>query len=116
MPQIKRKLKKRSSTYFRKKCVQWAKIQAKERVGYVCEHCGANKAQGKQMHGSHILSEGTHPNMSDKPENILCLCADCHVGGFWKNSKRPSWHDDPMYFGDWFNKKWPGRYQALLEQ
>ena len=111
---MKRKIK--SPTWFRKRCVQWAKDEAKTKAGYVCEHCGASKAQGYQMHGSHILAEGSHPIMSDRPENILCLCAKCHVGGMWDNSKNPSWHDDPMYFAGWFNNKWPNRYKELLEQ
>ena len=111
-----KKKKVKSPTYWRKKCVQRAKDEAKRMAGYRCEYCGKTKAQGWQMHGSHILPEGAYPLMSASPENILCLCAEHHVAGmssYMGNSREPSWHGDPIHFANWFNKKWPNRYKEL---
>lgn len=110
---LKKKAKKYTSSYFRKECVKLAKIIAKKRDSWKCLYCGRTKAEGWQIHGSHILPEGTYVYMSADPENIIALCSRCHVGGVWKNSKEPSWHEDPIYFAKWFEEKWPGKYEAL---
>ena len=106
-------MKKKTQEWFRKKCVEIAKRKAKERVKYVCEHCGRKKSNGWQMHGSHIYSEGCYKSMSAEVDNILCLCATCHTGGFFGGSNKPSWHEDPVYFVDWFNNKYPERALKL---
>ena len=100
----------------RKKCVDLAMKKAKELVGYRCEHCGRTKKQGWQMHGSHIYPEGVYKSMSADVDNILCLCARCHTGGFWKGSTKPSWHEDPIYFAEWFNRKYPERAEILKKR
>ncbi len=100
----------------RKRCVGVAKEKAKALVGYKCEHCGRSKKQGWQMHGSHIHPEGVYKSMSADVDNIICLCAACHTGGFWKNATKPSWHEDPIYFADWFRNKYPERYLLLEER
>lgn len=114
-----KKIKKKSSTFYRKKCVTWAKLEARKRDGDICQHCGKSKASGWVIHGSHILPEGAYPLMSSEPYNIIALCAICHMGGYssWGIgiAKVPSWHGDPMYFSGWFEKKWPGRYKELRE-
>lgn len=108
------KTKKHSPTWFRKKCVDWAKKQAKQRDKYTCQYCG-KKAEGSGMHGSHILPEGSYPLMSAEPDNIIALCAEHHLGGISPHLNRQfeSWHSHPVKFGLWFNRKWPGRYKAL---
>ncbi len=111
-------MKRKSPTYWRKKCVAWAKEQAKKRDNYTCQYCHKTKAQGWQMHGSHILPEGSYPLMSADPRNILCLCAEHHVAGmsaYMGNSREPSWHGDPLFFASWFNKKYPGLEKELRE-
>ena len=100
----------------RKTCVKLAKQIACSIAGYKCEHCGKTKQNGWQMHGSHIHPEGVYKSMSADVDNILCLCATCHVGGFWKNSNKPSWHEDPMYFVEWFKNKYQKRYVELEER
>lgn len=115
MPLQRRKDKKRSPTYYRKKCVTWAKTEAKKRDGYICQHCGRSKDQGWQIHGSHILPEGTYVSMSADVDNIIALCATCHTGG-WRGNKNTSWHNDPIYFAEWFNKKYPGKYSELRKR
>ena len=107
-------LRKKSNTYWRKKCVEIAKTQAKERDNWTCQHCGRTKAQGWQMQGSHILPEGTYVSMSADIDNILCLCVACHTGGSFLRGK--SWHGDPLYFAEWFNEKYPGKHQELRER
>lgn len=107
------KSKKNESEVMRKRCVELAKKIARVSVGEICEHCGKRKIDGWQMHGSHIHPEGVYKSMSADVDNILCLCASCHTGGFWKGSKKPSWHEDPIYFSDWFKKKYPERYREL---
>jgi hypothetical protein len=106
-------VKKKTQEWYRKKCVGKAKIEAKEKVDYTCEHCGRSKAQGWQVHGSHIYSEGCYKSMSAEVDNILCLCATCHTGGFFGGSTKPSWHEDPIYFTNWFNEKYPERAERL---
>ena len=112
---MKRKPKKKSPTWYRKKCVAIAKEEAKKRDKYACQHCPRTKAQGYQMHGNHIKPEGVYPGLSADEDNIITLCARCHVGGAWKNDSEPSWHEDPLYFADWFEKKYPGKKQMLNE-
>lgn len=107
-------VKKRSPTWYRKKCVAWAKDAAKTRDNYTCQHCGKTRDSGWAIHGSHILPEGAYVSMSADVDNIIALCATCHIGGFNRGGSRvKSWHGDPMYFAEWFNKRWPGRYQEL---
>lgn len=91
-----------------------AKIKAKDRDNWTCLHCGRSKEQGYQMHGSHIYPEGVYLSMSAEVDNILTLCAKCHVGGgAWKNKSIPSWHEDPVYFADWYREKFPELYLKL---
>ena len=107
-------MKKKSPTWYRKECVKKAKIKAKERDGYRCNYCG-KVATGIQMHGSHILPEGSYPLMSADPYNIIALCAEHHVGGSnsYMNKALESWHSHPAKFGLWFNEKFPGRLKEL---
>lgn len=114
-----KRLKRYSQAWYRKKCVVWAKTEAKRLAGYKCEHCGRSKEQGWQMHGSHIYPEGTYISMSADVDNILCLCAQCHtggIGGVHGRSKTPSWHGDPVYFGDWFATNYPKRKEVLKKR
>ena len=97
----------------RKKAVTLAKKIAVLLDKEICQHCGRSKLDGWQMHGSHIYPEGVYKSMSADVDNILCLCATCHTGGFWKNSQKPSWHEDPCYFVFWFDRKYPERSENL---
>src|SRR3990167_850987 len=102
-PKVKKKPKKRSPTYYRKLCVVQAKLEAKKKANYICERCGV-KVEGANAHGSHILPEGAYPLMSAEVKNILCLCYRCHI---------LFWHKNPHEATEFFNNKWPGRYQEL---
>ena len=110
-------MKKRSSTFYRKKCVAWAKEQAKKRDGYCCQYCGVSKARGASIHASHILPEGAYPLMSVEPLNIISLCAVHHLAGAnpRMSSREPSWHGDPTLFAKWFSQNYPGLEKRLRE-
>lgn len=90
-------MKKKSQTWYRKKCVTKAKDEAKKKADYKCEKCGRSRVQGYQMHGSHIYPEGIYKSMSADADNILCLCALCHM----------DWHENPIRASEWFNGKYP---------
>lgn len=111
-----RRIRTHSPTWYRKKCVAWAKKKAKERDGYACQFCG-KKGTGMQIHGSHILPEGAYPLMSAEPYNIISLCAEHHVGGSnpYMNRAFESWHSHPLKFAAWFEGRWPGRFQELRD-
>ena len=100
---MRRKPKEKSNTWWRKECVKIAKRTAKERDGYICQHC-EKKVAGKNAHGSHIYNEGQYKSMSADPENILCMCYYCHIN--W-------WHKNPLEASEWFREKYPELYQTL---
>jgi len=104
------------SEKMRKRCVTLAKKIVCLKQGEKCEYCGRTKKQGWRMHGSHIYPEGVYKSMSASTKNIHCLCARCHIGGFWKNANTPSWHEDPVTFIDFFKKKYPARYEELKQR
>jgi len=91
-----KKIKKKTNEWHRKKCVEWAKTEAKKKAGYKCEKCGRTKTQGYQMHGSHIYPEGVYKSMSADVDNILCLCAIDHM----------DWHEHPLQAAEWFKTKY----------
>lgn len=113
----KKKVKtdQQKNTALRKKCVTLAKQIARQSVNYKCEYCGQGEPL-KRTHGSHIFGEGTNPNMSADIDNILCLCATHHIGGYWKNSNEISWHESPAEMMEWFMEKYPDRYRFLKER
>lgn len=98
-------MKKHTNEWYRKECVKVAKLIAKHLAHYKCTNpdCTKTAEQGFQMHGSHILNEGTHHRMSVIPENIMCQCAQHHM----------HWHGNPL-LQDWFDKQFPGRKKELL--
>lgn len=111
-----RKKSKKSATWYRKKCVTQAKLEARKRDKDTCQYCGASYPN-VAIHGSHILPEGAYPLMSDEPYNIIALCAVHHLAGAnpRMGSTTPSWHGDPLLFAKWFEEKWPGRYKELRD-
>ena len=93
----------------RKKCVKLAKDIVKKKANYTCEKCTRNKDQVQQQ-GSHIYPEGRYRSMSADIDNILCLCAGCHM---WSSD---SWHENPLESAEWFHQKYPARYELLKER
>lgn len=97
--------KTKGASYYRKKCVELAKMIAKHRDGYKCQRCGNSAAQGFQIHASHIKAEGRNHSMSADTDNILALCASCHK--WW-------WHEEPTLSGIWFKEKYPELSKELM--
>lgn len=112
------KKKEKSATFWRKKCVTWAKLEARKRDRDRCQYCGVTKEQGYAIHGSHILPEGTYISMSADVDNIIALCAQHHLAGAnpRMGNKVSSWHSDPLLFAEWFDKKYPGKKQELRKR
>ena len=100
------KTKIKTQTWYRKEAVRVAKLLAKHRDNYHCVNpdCTKTASQGYQMHGSHILNEGTHHRMSVEPTNIMCQCAQHHM----------DWHGNPK-LQDWFEEKFPGLKEKLIK-
>lgn len=98
--------KKHSATYWRKKCVTWAKLEAKERDNFICQKCG-KKVEGMNAHGSHIYNEGTYRSMSADPDNILTMCYYCHIN--W-------WHKNPISAAAWMWEKYPELTEKLRKR
>lgn len=90
----------------RKKCVTLAKLIVRKQAGFRCVKCGRGEPD-KQTQGSHIYPEGRYTSMSADIDNILCLCAGCHM---WSND---SWHENPLESVEWFHKIYPTLYQTL---
>lgn len=99
-----RKLKKGSSAWYRKKCVERGKKIAKERDGYKCVLCGISRDNGGIIHASHIFPEGKHRSMSHLPENMLAMCYWHHIE--W-------WHKHPTESGKWFAETYPDTLKKL---
>lgn len=88
-------------------CILLAKKIVKEKANYTCVKCGR---KDKQLQGSHIYPVGRYGAMAADTDNILCLCAGCHM---WSND---SWHENPLESAEWFHQKYPERYQTLKER
>lgn len=96
--------KKKTSAWYRRKCVEWAKAEARK-IGH-CEYCGATKEES-QLQGSHVMPEEYRSVCAD-PDNILCLCANSH------KFKKHAWHKGPE-IAVWFFTNQRERYNRLLE-
>lgn len=103
---VKKLSEQRKKTLLRKKCVKLAKDIVKKRADFRCEKCGVS-GEFKQLQGSHIYPEGRYSSMSADTDNILCLCAGCHM---WSND---SWHENPLESVEWFHGKFPERHEIL---
>jgi len=83
--------------------IEIAKLIAKTRDKYTCQHCGV-KGTGINIHGSHIINEARDHRLACDPYNIKALCYNCHIN--W-------WHKNPVEAGIRFRKKRPGRWEQL---
>lgn len=96
-------MKTKTPTWYRKKLVERAKLEAKERDNWICQRCGKNGKAGYKIDGAHIYSEGKYNGMSALIENIIALCMQCHL---W-------WHENPLNASEWFQKKFSEKYKIL---
>lgn len=68
-----------------------------------CERCGKTES----LQDAHIIGRAKSLSIRWDFENHLCLCVACHI--YW-------WHKQPLEAADWFNEKWPGRYDKLNQK
>lgn len=100
---LPRKAKKRTNTWYKRQC-DIIFSQYIRSVGR-CEKCGGTA----NLQCSHVLSRSILSLRCD-PENAICLCYRCHIVG------PDSWHHDPVSNSRWFESKWPGRYDNLIQK
>lgn len=86
--------------------VEIAKLIAKVRDKYTCQHCG-KKWKGCDIHASHVINEARDHRLASDPYNIKALCYNCHI------NRR---HKNPLEASKRFNEKRPGRYEKLQAQ
>ncbi len=106
-----KKVKKPTIPKLRKKAFKlWSEIVRKDGK---CDICGCIKgalnAKGKPviLHAHHLIGRENHALMFDI-KNGISLCVGHHK--YFKDSA----HKGGLVFHDWFMKKYPDRYQYLL--
>lgn len=67
-----------------------------------CQRCGTTN----NLHCSHIIPR-TSLSVRWDSFNAIALCHRCHI--YW-------WHKNPLEAVNWFNDKWPGRYEVLKKR
>ncbi len=68
-----------------------------------CERCGKTSS----LQDAHIIGRAKSLAIRWDEENHLCLCVRCHL--YW-------WHKQPLEAAQWFEEKWPGRYEKLNQK
>lgn len=85
--------------------VELAKLIAKARDNYTCQHCWKTAKQ-TAIHASHVINEARDHRLASDPENIKALCYNCHI------NRR---HKNPIEASRRFTEKRPWRYEKLQE-
>ena len=83
--------------------VELAKLIAKKRDHYICQHCWKTIKE-TSIHASHVINEARDHRLASDPENIKALCYNCHI------NRR---HKNPVEAWKRFTKKRPWRYEKL---
>lgn len=67
------------------------------RDGFRCLKCGAETKPGRGggLQAAHIFPKGSYPAMRYELDNVICLCARCHIFG------PQAWHKHPIAALDW---------------
>lgn len=86
-----------------KENVEIAKLIAKKRDNYTCQHCWRT-AKETAIHWSHIINEAKDHRLASEPYNIKALCYNCHI------NRR---HKNPLEASERFKAKRPWRYERL---
>lgn len=73
------------------------------RDGGICNWC---EKGNRRLFASHVLPKGSTGRLRFEPLNLMSLCYGCHLGA-------RGWHKDPMRAKEWFDGKYPGRYEQL---
>lgn len=83
-----------------------SKAVVKARDGYNCVKCG-KAVQGSDRHASHVIPVSAGNKLRWDPLNMKVLCHHCHLS--W-------WHKNPMDAAEWFESKYPERWEYLQSQ
>ena len=75
----------------------------KLRDGNVCQHCG-KWVEGRDRQASHVIPVSAGSKLRWDPMNMKVLCNYCHL--HW-------WHKNPMEAAQWFEEKFPDRWEYL---
>ena len=86
--------------------VELAKLIAKVRDKYTCQHCWKTVKE-TSIHASHVINEARDHRLASEPLNIKALCYNCHI------NRR---HKSPVEAWEWFKEKRPWRYEILQAQ
>jgi len=78
------------------------KQQIHERDGWKCVRC--NRAS--YLQAAHVWPKGKYDKLRHVADNLLTLCAGCHL--WWH-------HDSPVVVGAWFANMYPERAALLCE-
>ena len=108
---------KEAKKSIRKLYDEWTE-KVKERDGWVCQLCGAkNHEPGKTgkptvLNAHHIIARDNKqfPELRFDVENGITLCAGCHR--FSRNGP----HHGTIIFSEWLRRKFPDRYQYLVNK
>lgn len=76
------------------------------RDGNRCQKC-RHVFLPEDLHSSHVIVKKGHLNIRHDLNNVLTMCAYCHLE--W-------WHKHPEEAMDWFADKFPDRYEYLMER
>jgi hypothetical protein len=89
----------------KKKLESYVKLEVKQRDSYICQKCGKS-LETRNCHASHVYSVGSTPQLQFDPLNMKTLCYFCHFN--W-------WHKNPFEASEWFEEKFPDRFEYLQE-
>ena len=67
------------------------------RDGFKCRKCdrGKQRGRGGGLQAAHIFPKGQYPSMRYELQNVVCLCASCHIYG------PDAWHRHPIAAQEW---------------
>ena len=71
----------------------------KHEASGICAKCG----NPRMLQSAHVLSKGPQSRLRFEPDNLMPLCGGCHL----------YWHQRPKEALEWFDEKYPGRYERL---
>jgi len=99
-----RKKSKSTSSKLKKDCDALVKKIISIRDKDECQKCGET-VYGSNRHRSHVIPVSAGNKLAFDPLNLKILCYHHHMN--W-------WHKNPTEAADWFQEKFPKRYEYLM--
>ena len=109
--------KKENSKLKRRLLKLWSKA-VKEKEDFTCIYCGSKRGEPNKSNPDSFIKIDAHhilqKEIANCPlkydiRNSAVLCSSCH-----KFNGEHSAHKSPIVFYDWFRKKYPDRYDFIL--